>query len=1123
MLKRPVFWIVFVAVCAASTFFAYTYFDRAFPIVSVDIQMDREGALQSASELAQRFSWGPEEYRQAASFGMTPGVQEFMELEGDGVGGDGQEAFRQMLATGIFHPYRWTVRHFQQMERLETRVVFTPQGEPYGFRLILPEDEPGAALDSETAREQAELVAASEWDVFFPEYERIETSQETQPSGRIDHTFVYERQGVEFGEGRLRLRLVVGGSRLTELTHFVEVPEAFRRRFEEMRSTNMLIGVLSNVAIFIGYILVGCLVALFYLHRERWVIWRKPVIWGVAIAALQGLLVFNQLPLAWMGYDTALSTTNFLLQQLGIAMLTFVGMALLLSISFMAAESMTRRAFPQLVQFWRVWSPGVANSSTVVGHTLTGFLLVGVFLGYEVLLYLFTHNVLHWWTPADAVVQPDLLATYFPWLTAIAISLQAGFWEECLFRAVPIAGAALLGKKYGNQRAWIIGAFVVQALVFGAGHAPYPTMPAYARVVELIIPSIIFGLLYLYFGLLPAIVMHYAFDAVLIGMPLFATSAPGIWLDRTLLILFTLVPLGVVLVARLRGGRWTSVSAGDLNAAWSPEPVVERVEEVAAPSVGTMAATTARVIPVVGVMGLVVWLAFTGFSSDAPRMEVGRHDAVTVGQETMDERGIELPPPWRTLTSIVTPLYVEHRFVWQEGGPEAYEQLLGTYLPPPFWEARYVRFEGDVADRAEEYRLTVFPDGSLRRFWHRLPEARPGADLPEEEARALAQAAVREQFGLDVAEAETSGRLTEISAESAKHPDRRDWTFTFEDEDGYPLDEGAARVHVRIAGDEVADVSRYVHVPEEWEREDRNRQVIPGVLGIVGIILVVLALIAGVVVGIVSWTRKKFSVTAFLVTLLFLLLSSILSAVNNWPTYISALDTSQPFLFQVIILLAGLAIAFSLIAVALGIVVGWVQRMQLDSGGQSPTLLQSVLVGVSLGAFVAALRAAAGSFGTSLAPEWASLADANAYVPALSAAISPLFPSLITPAAFLLLTFTAIGHWTRGWTRNQAAFSVVLVALGLLIGGTAAGGVTGWLVSGALSGILLLVLYPYVLRYDLTVIPVGVATMAILAQARQVVLAAYPGAVAGGILAIILLAAAGVFWTSKLRRAPAAH
>lgn len=81
----------------------------------------------------------------------------------------------------------------------------------------------------------------------------------------------------------------------------------------------------------------------------------------------------------------------------------------------------------------------------------------------------------------------------------IAQSLQAGFWEECLFRAVPLAGAALLGERFGGRRGrtWaLVAAFVLQALIFGAGHANYPTEPAWARVVELIVPSFMFAGLY---------------------------------------------------------------------------------------------------------------------------------------------------------------------------------------------------------------------------------------------------------------------------------------------------------------------------------------------------------------------------------------------------------------------------------------------------------------------------------------------------------------------------------------------------------------------------------------------------------------------------------------------------
>ena len=83
-------------------------------------------------------------------------------------------------------------------------------------------------------------------------------------------------------------------------------------------------------------------------------------------------------------------------------------------------------------------------------------------------------------------------------------------------------------------------------MIFGAGHAAYPTQPAYARVVELILPSLFFGAVYLRYGLLPAIVLHFAFDVVWFAIPLFVSEAPGVWVDQVLVVLLTLVPLGAI-------------------------------------------------------------------------------------------------------------------------------------------------------------------------------------------------------------------------------------------------------------------------------------------------------------------------------------------------------------------------------------------------------------------------------------------------------------------------------------------------------------------------------------------------------------------------------------------------
>ena len=251
------------------------------------------------------------------------------------------------------------------------------------------------------------------------------------------------------------------------------------------------------------YVVGGIGIGLFFMLRSRYVLWRPAAIWGVIVGTMQALATLNEWPLMWMTYDTAVPRTTFIAGQIATLAATLVGFSAFMALSFMAAETLTRRAFGHHPQFWRVWAKGPGSSTAILGRTVAGFLLVSVFFAYDVGLYVIATRVFGWWTPSEALLHPDVLATYVPWLSAIANSLQAGFWEECLFRAVPLAGAALIGDRFGKRGLFLVVAFVVQAIIFGAGHAPYPTQPSFARPVELIIPSIGFGLLYVYFGLLP--------------------------------------------------------------------------------------------------------------------------------------------------------------------------------------------------------------------------------------------------------------------------------------------------------------------------------------------------------------------------------------------------------------------------------------------------------------------------------------------------------------------------------------------------------------------------------------------------------------------------------------------
>ncbi len=262
-----------------------------------------------------------------------------------------------------------------------------------------------------------------------------------------------------------------------------------------------------------------------------------------------------------------------------------------------------------------------------------------MFFAYDVGLYVIATRVFGWWTPSEALLHPDVLATYVPWLSAIANSLQAGFWEECLFRAVPLAGAALIGDRFGKRGLFLTVAFVVQAVIFGAGHAPYPTQPSFARPVELIIPSIGFGLLYVYFGLLPGIVLHFAFDVVWFALPIFLSDAPGIWLQKVMVIVMTFVPLWVVLWRRRQAGAWTTLAPAERNAAWAPPTAAE--PEEAAPVIVHQGLTplTKSAWLAIGAVSLVVCIWAITRQDRGDMFSISRTEAATIARQAIAARG----------------------------------------------------------------------------------------------------------------------------------------------------------------------------------------------------------------------------------------------------------------------------------------------------------------------------------------------------------------------------------------------------------------------------------------------------------------------------------------------------
>lgn len=1110
LLKTPLFWLLFVGVSGIAGTIAFYYFPQANPIIHLNLTMNRSQAIDKAQTIATQFSLGPTEVLHAAQFYTDELVKTFVELEGGG-----KDTLIAMIEHNLYQPYHWIVRRFKPFEHHEVLIYFTSDGNPYGFKETISENTSGINITSAAAQTHIEqFVQAEPWHIPLAEYKLIETSQEIRPSGRLDHIFTYERTNEKVGEGFYRLKIVVSGNHISELSHLVKVPDAFKQRYENMRSANENIAYAATIIMLVLYVIGCCFIGLFILMQQRFVIWHTPLYWGMFIAALVALNIPNQLPLHWMDYNTAHSPYAFLIQQ-GISVLaTFLLLTIAFSIIFMAAESLSRRAFGHHIQLWHIYNPQVASTLTILGYTIAGYLLVPIMLCYTVLFYVVVLQWFGWWVPSSSLYNPNILASYFPWLESISVSLQAGFFEECLFRAVPLACGALLGNRFGKRSWWIAGAFILQAIVFGAAHANYPAQPAYARLVELLADSTLFGTVYLLLGLLPAIITHFIYDVFWFALPIFVSTAPGAFFNKIIIICLALIPLCIVLIARIKTGAWHTIAPSLFNRAWQPAAEKQIMQQQLPPKQSiTLQKHILYSIYVLGSIGLILWCMYTQFYSDAPSFTISRTAATEISKQLAHEKNIDTTAWYFNLSPFIHyttnhDVQKQHRFVWQKGGKEAYHQLINTYLTPPLWTGQFVKFEGPLIDRAEEHEFGFRPDGSFFRSIHLLPETRPGSSLSQADAQKLARTAIAQQFHL------TSTQLHEVSAVADKQPERLDWLMTYSSSD-YPLTEGEGRIAIKIAGDEIVDSARYVHVPEQWARAEENRILMTTIINQLCMLATWLIVMLGASIALLQWHiySARFSLIIFaILTTIFLG-----ELCNSWPVVITHFTTSQPFYDQVFRSFILKAIFLILRAAAMAIACSFVTYIPMIYHMSS--FVHSMLCGISLGAFISGIQAALLYMVPSPQPTWPNYAPLQFLIPFTAGITSTILNYLALTLLFFLcvICMNKVTHYGK----KRALLGMILssifgyIGAGLLF----ASHITLFGIAGLVFALFFYASHLALLRFDYPIIPMITATYVIFETVQQFFFHGYPLAQLINILSSCIIAIIAWTWSKKLYNA----
>ncbi len=1105
-------WISATIISALLYYSAFKLFPKAFPIVHVDISMNLEEAIEQADTIAEKYHFGPSDYRNAAMFSTDHNVKTFVELEAGG-----KDAFVAMMDEKLYMPYTWRVRHFKEHETNECTIAFTPDGKPYGFIEKISENVSGAQLSEKDARAIAEKDAMT-WNVNLDSYKLVEASQKKEISQRIDHTFVYERINEKIGEGLYRLKIVVSGDKTTELTHFVKIPESFTRRYAEMRSANTTIAFAATLFMQLFYVLLGCLFGLYWLMRRRLYIIKPSTICALILAVGITLASINQLPFWWMSYNSAFSINGFLMQLFLTFFMILLGQTVLLTLIITVAEGLTRAAFGNHPQLWSLWKSENSASYEVFGRTLGGYLMVGFNVAFVIGFYLISLRYWGWWSPSETLFDPNILATYVPWIAPIVQSLNAGFMEECLFRAIPLAGAALLGRHFGKRNLFIGIAFIVQAIVFGAAHANYPVQPSYARLVELLIPSLIWGATYLKFGLLPTIIAHFTYDVIWFSLPIFVSSSSDALSQKMIIILLTLFPLFVVVYARLRSKRWHKLSDDARNAAWQPSTVVEKEETAPhTPEIIAPVAERKKIVIGLGILGLIAWCCMTRFTHDGITLTLDRTEAVARSTQFLQEKNIALSAPWKTLPLVfshyktVPQIAAQHTFTWKKGKKELYQQLLGTYLEPAHWTIRYAQFDTDIIQRAEEHKVMIAQNNVLR-YSHQLPESSAGASLSQEQARAIAHTTLHKQFNLDPA------TLTEISATQTQLPNRVNWLFIFSDSAVYPLQTGQARIAIAIAGDTVIDAARLIHVPEDWQRKEHNKQ---NTLTIIRMIFYLIFVFSLLLAAIIAYRQKKtfiFSKRTFVIGFGIFLILTTIDILNGWATIVGSFNTSLPLHNQLFQFIAAFAlqgfIRSAFCALITSYALSYATRHTAHNG-------LNVGAGIGIGFLVAGIMTCASKLVAVNMPLWPSYDVLGYSVPLVSSLVSSIMHYVWVTVAFSLLCML-IDTATAHWQKYRIIFTLIAALCGMsMIDLPSLKVVPLWILAGTGIGLLFIALYHHVIRYNYALIPLATASYVILSIVQQGIFNAYPGAIVAAVasaFAVIIVSATWYRYLTRVQR-----
>lgn len=302
-----------------------------------------------------------------------------------------------------------------------------------------------------------------------------------------------------FEQSYLQVKMSISGGQTVSYQTDLLLPTEFSTWFDQQ---NRLSAKLSNGSI-VGSICMAFAMFVYAIIMRRNISFSRGIVLAVLFITINIIHIYNASPGTLATIDEQNRNPNLLFYFVMMIIFTLI-MGVVVSLSASVGDGLWRE---QDLNMWARWQEN-GYGDHVWKSMIIGYLTCLFILGVQQALFAIAETSFHVFAipdPSQSMfnLKSPLLFPTLAWM--------AGISEEILFR---LFGIALFRKFLRNTFA----AVLVSSILWALGHAAYAVYPSYTRLIEVTILGVIFGYIFLRYGLITAIFAHVIMDSILMGL-----------------------------------------------------------------------------------------------------------------------------------------------------------------------------------------------------------------------------------------------------------------------------------------------------------------------------------------------------------------------------------------------------------------------------------------------------------------------------------------------------------------------------------------------------------------------------------------------------------------------------